>query len=45
MSSSESYVLPVTKAPSDAMSFSGLPISSIVAFGLLVRRIKGEATT
>lgn len=44
-SSSGSYVFPVTKGPREAMSFSGLPISSIDELGLLVKRIKGEATT
>lgn len=43
--SSGSSVFPVTKGPKEAISFSGLPISSIVALGLLVKRISGEATT
>lgn len=44
-SSSGSSVFPVTKGPREAMSLSGLPISSIVALGLFVSLIKGEATT
>ena len=38
-------MFPVTKGPREAISLSGLPMSSIVAFGLFVRRIYGEATT
>ncbi|RWR74766.1 hypothetical protein CKAN_00310900 [Cinnamomum micranthum f. kanehirae] len=45
ISSSESYEFPVTKGPREAITLSGLPISSMLALGLLVKRISGEATT